>query len=149
MASVAVRRGFRVVSAYAVAALVTYVLASVAATQWILGSLAQMGYEVSASQRLITTAQDLLGTLPSYGLIIAVAMAIGLSVASGVAKFLPTLRGFGLVVAGVLALAGVHLIMQQVLHVSPIAAARTMGGLLAQALAGGIGGYLYYLLRRT
>jgi hypothetical protein len=149
MASEAVRRGFRVISTYAVSVLATYVLASLAATQWTLGALAQMGYAVSASQRLATSAQDLLGMLPSYGLIIAVAMAIGLTVASRVVRYLPGLRGFGLVTAGVLALVGTHLIMQQVLHVSPIAAARTAGGILAQGLAGGVGGYLYYLLRRS
>lgn len=149
MASVKARRRLRVLSTYAVAALATFVLASVAATQWNLAGLAAMGYEVSGSVRLTTTALDLLGTLPTYGLIIAIAMAIALSVAAGIGALLPALRGIGLVAAGVLALAGIHLIMQQVTDVSPIPAARTTGGLLAQALAGGVGGYLYYLLRRT
>ena len=149
MIGVADRRWFRVFASYLVAVVATYVLATLAATQWTLGSFEQMGYEVTATQRLTTTVQDLFGMLPSYGLVIAVAMAIGLSVASRIADFVPTLRGVGLVVAGVAALLGIHLITQQLLDVSPIPVARSIGGLLAQGLAGGIGGYLYYLLRRS
>lgn len=149
MASVAVRRGLRVLGAYAMAVLSTYLLASVAATQWVMASLGEMGYPVSSSERLATTAADLWGMLPTYGLIVAVAMAIGLGVASLVGKLVPGLRAVALICAGVVALVGTHLILEQVLDVVPLAAARTAGGLLAQGLAGGVGGYLYYLLRRT
>ena len=149
MLNVADRRWFRVFVAYLATVVATYVLATMATTQWNLGEITQLGYQVSTSERLATTTHDLLGMVPSYGLIVAVAMAIGLSVASGIASFVPTLRGVGLVAAGVLAMAGVHLIMQQVLHVSPIPAARSIGGLLTQGLVGGIGGYLYYLMRRS
>ena len=149
MANASVRRGVRVFSAYVVAVLATYVLASVAVTQWNLASLSQMGYEVDAGTRLLTTGQDLLGLVPAYGLMVAVALAIALPVASGIARFAPTLRGFGLVSAGFVAIVCVHVILQQATDVSAVAATRTLGGLLAQGLAGGVGGYLYYLMRKT
>ena len=147
--SVVVRRAWRVFGAYLAAALGTYVLATVAATQWLLGNIGSLGYEISTGVRLATTGQDLWGMLPTYGPMIAVALAIGLAVASGIAKLLPALRGFGLVAGGAAAIMCLHLILQQVLSVSPIWAAQSFGGLLAQGLAGGIGGYLYYLMRRS
>ena len=76
-------------------------------------------------------------------------MAIGLSVAVAITKFLPALRAVGLVGAGAVAMLGTHLILERTLDVIPVWAAGSMGGLLAQGLAGGVGGYLYYLLRRT
>ena len=147
--SVVVRRAWRVFSAYLVAALGTYVLAAMAATQWLLANIGGLGYEISTGTRLVTTGQDLWGMLPTYGPIIAVAMAIGLAVASGIAKMLPALRGVGLITGGAAAVVCLHLILQQVVSVSPIWAAQSIGGLLAQGLAGGIGGYLYYLMRRS
>ena len=148
MASVAVRRGIRVLGAYAVAVLVAYMLASVASTQWLLGSLVQAGSEVTATQRLVTTGQDLLGLLPSYGLTTAIGMAVGLPIAAKMAEFFPAVRGIGLVVAGGVALASVHIVAQQGQFVSPVAAAGTSGALPALGLAGGVGGYIYYLARR-
>lgn len=147
--SVAARRAWRVFGAYAVAVMTTYVLAVVGATQWLLANIGAFGYPVTPGERLLTTGQDLLGMLPSYGLMIAVTIGLGLAVAAALAKLLPGLRGFGLVTGGAAAILCLHLLLQQVFSVSPIWAAQSLGGLLAQGLAGGVGGYLYYLMRRS
>jgi hypothetical protein len=137
----------RVLVAYVIAVLVTYLLGAMAATQSVLASLEGMGVAVSLGERLSTTGRDLLGMFPTYGLIIAVAMAIALPVATGVARFLPGWRAFGLVVAGVLAMTVPHLLMRELLEISPVASTRTIVGLLVQGLAGGLGGYAFYRLR--
>lgn len=149
MASFADSRGFRVFIAYAAAVLVTYGLALIAATQWMLGGSLQVGEEVTATRRLLTTGQELVSMLPSYGVIVAVAMALALSAAAAISHYLPRLRGVALVAAGFIGLMGVHFVAQQLIGDTPVAVAETTGGLLAQGLAGGIGGYLYYLMRRS
>jgi hypothetical protein len=58
----------------------------------------------------------------------------------------PHLRMIGYVLAGAVGLFALHLIMKMVLGISGIAPTRTVIGLIAQALAGGVGGYLFHLL---
>ena len=149
MTSLADSRGFRVFTAYAAAVVVTYGLALIAATQWMLGGSLQAGEEVTATQRMVVTGRELVGMLPSYGLIVAVAMALALSAAAAISHYVPGLRGAGLVAAGFIGLMGVHFVARQLFGDAPVAAAGTTGGLLAQGLAGGVGGYLYYLMRRS
>jgi hypothetical protein len=55
----------------------------------------------------------------------------------------PHLRMIGYVSAGFVALLAMHVIMKAVLGLSGIAPTRTILGLLAQGVAGGIGGYLF------
>ena len=149
MASVAVRRGIRVFASYGLATLATYVLAAVAATQWMLASLTEGSGGATAPSALLATLQDLWGLLPSFGPIVALAMGIGLLVASGLTWFAPALRGVGLVAAGTVAMIGVQVALHQLPGFIPGARAGGAGATLAQGIAGGVGGYIYYLLRRT
>ena len=137
----------RILVSYVVAVLVTYLLGATAATQSVLASLEAMGVVVSVGERLSTTGKDLIGMFPTYGLIIAVALAIALPVATTIAKYLPGWRAFGLVAAGVVALTLPHILMRELLEISPVASTRTIMGLLVQGLAGGLGGYAFYRLR--
>lgn len=133
--------------AYVIAVLVAYLLGAIAATQSVLASLEGMGVVVSAGERLSTTGQDLIGMFPTYGLIIAVAFAIALPVATTIAKYLPGWRAVGLAAAGVVAMTVPHLLMRELLEISPVAATRSAVGLLVQGLAGAMGGYAFYTLR--
>jgi len=67
-------------------------------------------------------------------------------VATLIIKYVPHLRMIGYVLAGAVGLFALHLIMKMVLGISGIAPTRTVIGLIAQALAGGVGGYLFHLL---
>ncbi len=138
----------RILVAYVVAVLVAYLLGATAATQSVLASLEAMGVVVSLGERLSTTGKDLIGMFPAYGLIIAVAFAIALPIATNIARYLPRWRAFGLVVAGVVAMIVPHLLMREFLEITPVAAARTVVGLLVQGLAGGVGGYAFYFVRK-
>ena len=139
----------RVFGSYVLAVLVAYVLGAMAATQSVLASLEAMGVVVSMGERLSTTGKDLIGMFPFYALIVAVAFAIALPVANLIAKYLPGWRAFGMVAAGVVALTLPHILMNELLEISPIAATRTTLGLLVQGLAGGVGGYAFYFLRSS
>lgn len=139
----------RVLKAFFPAVILTYVLASILSTQIILGNLQGMGVDVSAMVRLGTTFHDLVGLTSSYLVLILVAFVLGLSVAAGLTKLMPSYRLTLFVLAGFVAIVALHLIMKAVLGLSGIAATRTMAGLLSQGMAGAVGGYLYYRLSRT
>jgi len=139
----------RVLKAFFPAVILTYVLASILSTQIILGNLQGMGVDVSGMVRLSTTFHDLLGLTSSYLVLILVAFVLGMPVAAGLTKLMPSYRLTLFVLAGFVAIVALHLIMKAVLGLSGIAATRTMAGLLSQGLAGAAGGYLYYRLSRT
>ena len=139
----------RVLKAFFPAVILTYVLASILSTQIILGNLQGMGVDVSAMVRLATTFHDLVGLTSSYLVLILVAFVLGLPVAAGLTKLMPSYRLTLFVLAGFVAIVALHLIMKAVLGLSGIAATRTMAGLLSQGLAGAAGGYLYYHLSRV
>lgn len=138
----------RVLKAFFPAVLFTYVLASILSTQVILGNLQGMGVDVSAMVRLNTTFHDLVGLSSSYLILILVAFTLGLPVAAGLSKLMPSQRLMLFILAGFVAIVALHLIMKAVLGLSGIAATRTMFGLLSQGVAGAAGGYLYFRLSR-
>lgn len=138
----------RILGAYLVAVAVAYLLGAMAATQAVLANLEAMGIAVSMGDRLRTTGQDIVGLLPAYGVLIAVAFAIALPTATAIARFVPAWRAVGLVAAGAMSIAATHLIMHAAFDITPLAAARTTTGLAVQALAGGVGGYAFYFLRQ-
>ena len=139
----------RVLKAFFPAVLLTYVLASIFSTQVILGNLQGMGVDVSGAIRLSTTFHDLVGLTSSYLVLILVAFVLGLPVAAGLTKIMPSHRLVLFMLAGFVAIVALHLIMKAVLGLSGIAATRTMFGLLGQGVAGAAGGYLYFRLSRT
>jgi|AntAceMinimDraft_5_1070358.scaffolds.fasta_scaffold01051_10 hypothetical protein len=138
----------RVLKAFFPAVLLAYVLASILFTQTILAAVQGMGLEVSAGMRLATTVDDLVGMSSSYLPLILVAFILGLPVAAGLTRLLPAHRALLFTLAGFVAIVALHSIMKAVLGVSGIAATRTLPGLLAQGLAGAVGGCCYHLLSR-
>ncbi|MFT6288668.1 MAG: hypothetical protein ACJA09_003432 [Alcanivorax sp.] len=136
----------RVLKAFFPAVVLAYVLASILFTQTILCAVQRMGLEVSAGIRLATTVEDLIGMSSSYLLLILVAFILGLPVAAGLTRLLPTHRALLFTLAGFVAIVAIHMVMKAVLGISGIAATRTLTGLLAQGVAGAVGGYCYHLL---
>jgi hypothetical protein len=127
--------------------MLAYVLGSIFATQFILAKVTALGPEVDLAMRLQATWHDLLGLLGSYLPLVAVAMLLGLAVAAGLGRLMPGQRLWLYVAAGAVAVVAIHLLIKAVLGLSGIAATRTLAGLLAQGLAGAVGGYLFYRLR--
>lgn len=139
-------KAIKVIGAYFAAVLLTFVLASIFATQFILSNLQDMGMTVTLSDRISATLHDIGGLSEIYLPLVAISFIISLPLAAGVIKFAPNLRLVGYVVAGAIGLVAVHLIMKAVLGLTGIAATRTVMGLLSQGLAGAFGGYLFYWL---
>ena len=94
-----------------------------------------------------------------HGAVFAAITAVGFPIAFSVAALIirqlrrkgvagPGLHHLGYVSAGAVAMVAALLTMQGLLEVMPVAGARTLGGLSAQALAGAAGGLLYARLTR-
>ena len=133
---------------FALAWAVTYVLASVAASQAVLAYLARLGREIGFAERMGYWVHDVLGMLSSYALLLLIALLIAFPVAGLIARNNQTLRLIGFVLAGFVGVVAMHLIMQATLGLNPVWATNFTGGLLLQGLAGAVGGYLYQRLQR-
>ena len=138
----------RVLKAFFPAVILAFVLASVLFTQFNLAALQAMGQEVSTGVRIATTFDDLIGMASSYLLLILVAFILGLPVAAGLNRLAPGHRALLFTLAGFAAVIALHLIMKAALGITAIAVTRTLPGLLAQGLAGAVGGYCYHRLSR-
>ena len=135
--------------AFLAAVLLTFVLASILSTQVVLAQVQAMGLQVGWDTRLSTTWQDIIGMASSYLVLITVAFALALPVAAWLARRFPGQRALLFVLAGFVALTALHLALHSALGIHVIAVTRTLPGLLGQCLAGAVGGYCYYRLRRT
>jgi hypothetical protein len=137
-----------VLKAFVVATILAFVLASVLSTQMILANVQSMGLDVPMGVRLTTTFQDLLGMASSYLLLITVAFIVALPVAAWLARLAPERSALLFALAGFVAVAVLHLALKMALGIHPLAVTRTLPGLLGQCLAGAVGGWCYYLVRR-
>ena len=99
--------------------------------------------DVSMAQRLDAMAHDITNMTDIYLPLVAISLLLGLPVAFAIVRKNPHLRTLGYVLAGFVALLAMHVIMKAVLGLSGIAPTRSLWGLLAQGIAGGIGGYLF------
>ncbi len=136
----------RTVVAFLVALSATYLLGSIAATQFVLQEVVALGPVVPWSVRLETTGQDLVGLAGSYLPLLALAFVLALPVAARLVRLAPAARPAWYPAAGFVAVLALHLIMKAVLGVTGIAATRSLAGLLAQGAAGAVGGALFQVL---
>jgi len=134
---------------YLAAVTVAYFLASVLATQSVISSLAGMGLAVSFSDRLTMTIHDLAGMTDVFLPMIAFGLLIAFMTTALICRYKVRWRTPLYILAGAVALVCVHLGLELAFGVTPIAIARTPGGLLMQAFAGALGGLTYLVgLRR-
>jgi hypothetical protein len=136
----------RALAAFVAAVLAAYVCAAVAATQHVISRLNDMGVEVGIGDRLNATLHDLVGMASLYLPILAIAFVIAFPVAAVVIRMAPRWRPLGYPLAGGAAVLAIHLILNQVFGITPIAAARTTLGLTLQALCGAFGGWVFGVL---
>lgn len=138
----------RVVAAFVAAVVVAYALAAFAQTQHVMNRLGDMGMTVTGQDRLAATLHDFVGMAPLYLPMIAIGFAIAFGVAAGIIRLAPRWRGLGYPLAGGVAVLAIHVILNQLLDITPVAGARTAMGLTAQVLAGAIGGWAFGRLQR-
>ena len=133
----------RTLGSYIAAVIVAYCFGALFISQCNIAAVTGLGFDVTMSQRLGAIIHDVSGMTDIYLPLVAVSLLLGLPVAFAVVRKNPHLRMIGYVSAGFVALLAMHVIMKAVLGLSGIAPTRTLWGLLAQGVAGGIGGYLF------
>lgn len=133
---------------YLCAIAASYVLATVSATQHVVSSLGSMGVEVSVAERLSMTLSDLVGMAPMFVPLIAFGLLVAFLFTAllhyGIKRWQTVLY----VLAGFCALICIHLSLHLAFGLTPVAMARSAGGLIVQGLAGAVGGWIYITLNR-
>jgi len=138
----------RRLGAWLLAVATAYVLASVTATQSVIGQLAGMGITVPMSDRVAMTLQDILGMANMFLPMVAFALLVAFMTAALLCRWLARWRLPLYALAGATAVIMIHVILHLAFGLTPIAIARTGGGLAIQGLAGAAGGICYLLLIR-
>lgn len=125
------------------AVLVTFILASISHSQFVLSELVAVGIQIPIPDRISMTLSDLKGLLPGFGTIIAIAMLLGFLIISAVNRWVFNLGNVRFVIAGALAMLTALAAMHPIFDVSLIAGARTTMGLIMQCVAGAAGGWVF------
>ncbi|MFP6807876.1 MAG: hypothetical protein VB957_11955 [Pseudomonadales bacterium] len=136
----------RTIVSFFVAVIAAYILGAIFISQGNIASIIELGFEITTAHRLDAALHDVTHMTDIYLPVIAVSFLIAMPVATLIIKYVPNLRMIGYVLAGAVGLVAIHMIMKMLLGFSGIAATRTVVGLLAQAVAGGVGGYMFHLL---
>jgi type III secretory pathway component EscT len=139
-------KALKVIIAYLIAVLVTYILGAIFVSQGNIARVIEMGFEITVSHRLDAIFHDVTHMYDIYLPVIAIAMLIALPVAAGIIRFTPNLRLVGYLSAGFVAMIAIHMILKAVLGLTGIAPTRDIIGLLGQGIAGAVGGYAYHVL---
>lgn len=128
--------------------LITYTIASVSQSQFVLTDLASLGVTITGNQWLEHTVLDWWGLLPKYGSAVFAALFIALYISGWTGRRLQLRRNWLHPIAGGLAMLIILLSMQPLLDVTLIAGTRSIGGQLWQIIAGIAGGLTYKFLRQ-
>ena len=133
---------------YLAAVAAAYILAAVSATQSVVSSLAGMGVGVSWPERLAMTVHDLGGMAGMFLPLIALGFLLAFLSTALLCRWWGRWRFILYPVAGAAAVASIHLLLHFSFGITPVAIARSSGGLVVQALAGAVGGLTYIGLTR-
>ena len=136
----------RNVFGFLAAVIAAYVLGAIFISQGNIASIIALDFDVSVAQRFEAALHDVTHMTNIYLPVIAVSYFVSMPVARFIIKYVPQQRAILYALAGAVGLVAIHLIMKMVLGLTGIAATRTVVGLLAQAIAGGLGGYLFHVI---
>lgn len=135
-------------AAFLAAVSIAYLLASITATQSVVASLSGMGIDVGLATRLSMTLKDIKGMAPMLLPLIAFALLFAFMCAALLSRWVRRWRLPLYLLAGATGLVCIHLGLHLAFGITPVAVARTGGGLLLQGIAGAAGGYGYLALSR-
>ena len=134
---------------YLSAVLVAYLLATVAATQSVISSLAGIGVRMSFPERVSMTLSDIVGMAGMFLPMVAFGLLIAFMTSALICRYRDQWRSPLYIIGGGVALVCIHLALNLAFGITPVAIARTTGGLMIQAIAGAAGGLTYVLLSRS
>lgn len=137
----------KIVVAFLAAVLAGHVVGAIFFTQFNLGALVELGAPIDLVIRARTTMQDIVGMFPVYTIAVAVALFLGFSIAGIIVKRLPQLRYLGFISAGFVGFYAMHGLIEALAGVNLFWIAKTSMGILFQAIAGAIGGYVFVTIR--
>ncbi len=133
------RRAVRFLAAVAAG----YVAAALAATQSVLARVRELGLPVGWGTRVDASLHDLAGMATSLLPLLAVAYLLAFAAAAVLARRWPAAMRPLYVLAGAVALVTLHVALKLSFDITPVAQARSLGGLAVQALAGALGGAVF------
>lgn len=137
----------RVFGAYLAVVLILVTLAVIAQSLFVLAGLMAVGAEIGAADALSMIVDDLVGLGPLYAIFIALGLAVALPAAALTGRLLPLPRGWVFGAAGLVCMLVMLTLMKEVFFgVQVIAGARSMAGLLTQAVLGGLAGAVFVFL---
>ena len=135
--------------AWLLAVAVAYLLAAITATQAVVASLQGMGVDVGLGLRLSMTLRDVAGMAPMFLPMVAFALLIAFMTTALLCRWLARWRLPLYLLAGAVAMVSIHLGLHAAFGITPIAIARSAGGLALQGLSGAAGAFCYlWMLRR-
>lgn len=138
----------RTITGYFLAVVATTVSGSLLQTQLVLQGLERVGATIPAEVRFETALNDLTGFGVQFGMIVAIALAVGFIVAFGAKQVLKPLAPIAYPLGGACAMAAALVALPILLNldgITPFAGARGMLGFALQCLAGGLGGFVFSL----
>jgi hypothetical protein len=139
----------RIVLGFILAAVIATALGSAVHTQMIIAGLTGAGATIPADMRLSMTANDFIGLAPQFGVVVAIALAIGFLVAAVLRRALKPLAPIAFPLAGAAAIAVALTVMHIAFDgITPIAGARTPLGFALECLAGAAGGLVFSMIAR-
>ena len=129
--------------------LLAYVVGSVLGTQVVLSNVASMGLNVTLAMRWSSSLSDVAGLMGSLLPLMAIALLPGWLILDWLGRR-PTMRipPACYILMGAMGIAVLHPTLNLAFGVDVFAPARTLPGLLGQALAGGLGGLAVVSSRR-
>ena len=130
------------------AVITTFLMGSMANSQFVLADLELIGVAIPFSSRLSATLNDLTGLLPGYGAVIAIGFAIAFPLASWCRHRFNTGRWI-FPLAGFTSIFAIISLMHPVMEITLIAGARSTVGLMCQCLAGALGGCMFAARKRS
>ena len=129
--------------------LLAYVSGSVLGTQVVLNNVASMGLEVTLALRWSSSVSDVAGLAGTLLPLMAIALLPGWLILDWLGRR-PTMRvaPTWYILTGAIGIAVLHPTLNWAFGVDAFAPARTLPGLLGQAVAGGLGGLAVVFSRR-
>ena len=133
----------KIVRAFILAVLITFLLSSVIGTQLVLMDVKDFGLDVSSSQRLSSTLHDIIGLAPALSILISTAFLVAFAVAALCNRFLGGNRYYRYTLAGFTCLPVTLLLIKYIMGATLFAAARTGYGMFLVSLCGLLGGWVF------
>ena len=137
----------RLCSHFLIATICAFVLASLFHSQFVMAELTAVGINISLTDRLSMSLDDLIGLYPTYGVVIAISLLLAFSLTTLLLKRFTIPFSLLYFIGGGLSVTTALLVMHPLLDITLIAGARSTFGFIFQALAGAMGGWVFSHLR--